>query len=215
MNPVVFMLQIGSAVAITFSNEDISGTPITTLNVESTGAYNVICGGIPLKNGMIGKDYTHLFVFDGTNWRLINPVPGTGIPPIVIGPGKPPEDPADNDPSTPSTGSVINMMTGYHGITYSGPGATVNAQGETDKIWFTFQYTPRLNDVEFTISQKPNVWAAKMSDGSTVHLHNPVVKSVTRANAVVEFTAYESYSSDSPCILVYLRDTAWFLVTEI
>lgn len=80
--PVFFLRQIGSAVAVTFVNEDKSGHSdenVTTLNVEGTGAAKVIYGGKYMKNSMLGAGYTHLFVFDGTYWQLINPVAGTGL----------------------------------------------------------------------------------------------------------------------------------------
>lgn len=78
--PVFFLRQIGSAVAVTFMNEDKSGhASPTTLNVEGTGAAEILYGGFYMNNGMIGKNHTHLFIFDGTYWRLINPVAGTGL----------------------------------------------------------------------------------------------------------------------------------------
>ncbi|MCM1220775.1 MAG: hypothetical protein NC548_40420 [Lachnospiraceae bacterium] len=91
MNPVVFMRQIGSAISITFSNEDKSGDEITMLDVNGTGAAPIVFAGVHLKNGMIGKNHEHLFIFDGENWRLINVVPGTGVGAgsggITFGPG--------------------------------------------------------------------------------------------------------------------------------
>lgn len=78
--PVFFLRQIGSTVAVTFMNEDRSGhDEPTMLDVQGSGPAEILYGGFYMKNGMIGKDHTHLFVFDGTYWRLINPVAGTGL----------------------------------------------------------------------------------------------------------------------------------------
>jgi hypothetical protein len=205
MDPVVFLLQIGSTVAVTFLNKDLSGAPPTTLTVENSGTYDILCAGLPLKNGMLGQGYTHLFVFDGAYWRLINPVPGTGLPPITIGPG---EEPAPVE-------EIVNMLTGYHGLTYGGPGATINADGETNKIWITFTYGPYQNNVSFTVNNTPDVFGAKMSDGSMIRLRSPVYKSITRSEAVVEFTTPDVYPSDAPCTLVYVLNTAWIKIEEI
>ena len=99
VNPVVFMRQIGTAVAVTFSNEDKSGDKVTMLDVQGSGAAPILFGGITLKNGMLGKNHEHMFIFDGENWRLINPVPGTGLGAgsggIHFGPGG--KDPEDDD----------------------------------------------------------------------------------------------------------------------
>lgn len=78
--PVFFLRQIGSTVAVTFMNEDRSGHKSPTLlNVEGSGAAEILYGGFYMKNGMLGKNHTHVFVFDGTFWRLMNPVAGTGL----------------------------------------------------------------------------------------------------------------------------------------
>ena len=78
--PVFFLRQIGSAVAVSFMNEDRSGHTVpTTLDVQGTGAAEILYGGFYMKNGMLGRNHTHFFVFDGTFWRLINPVMGTGL----------------------------------------------------------------------------------------------------------------------------------------
>ncbi|MCM1215364.1 MAG: hypothetical protein NC548_12700 [Lachnospiraceae bacterium] len=79
VNPVVFMRQIGTMVSVTFSNEDKSGDEVTMLDVQGSGPAQILFGGVPLKNGMLGKNHEHAFVFDGENWRLINCVPGTGV----------------------------------------------------------------------------------------------------------------------------------------
>lgn len=78
--PVFFLRQIGSTVAVTFMNEDRSGhSSPTKLNVEGSGAAEILYGGFYMKNGMLGRNHTHVFVYDGLYWRLINPVAGTGL----------------------------------------------------------------------------------------------------------------------------------------
>ena len=78
--PVFFLRQIGSAVAVSFMNEDRSGHKLpTTLDVQDTGPAEILYGGFYMKNGMLGRNHTHFFVFDGTFWRLMNPVMGTGL----------------------------------------------------------------------------------------------------------------------------------------
>ena len=79
--PVFFLRQIGSCVTVTFTNTDTSGHSdenITMLDVQDTGPAIILYGGAYMTNGMIGRKYTHMFVFDGKYWRLMNPVAGTG-----------------------------------------------------------------------------------------------------------------------------------------
>ena len=128
MDPVVFIRQIGSAVAITFANEDRSGETPTTLNVNDSGAATIIFAGAPVTTGMIGKNHTHLFIFDGEYWKLINPVPGTGIGGpggINIGPGT--SDPEDENPEV-----VINQLSGHSGTTVINPDGISTISQRTD-----------------------------------------------------------------------------------
>lgn len=90
-DPPFLLLQIGSAISVTFRFEDRSGETPTMLNVNGTGWHPVLFGGVPLTDGMLAAYHEHLFVFEGTYFRLINPRPGTGYGTIVLGPGKPAE----------------------------------------------------------------------------------------------------------------------------
>lgn len=103
MDPVVFMRQIGSTVAIKFSNADVSGDDTTTLDVNGTGPAPIIFGGDELTNNMLGRNHVHVFVFDGLNWQLVNPVPGSGMGSgqggLIIGPGR---------PTTPTTHTCVD-----------------------------------------------------------------------------------------------------------
>lgn len=207
MDPVVFIRQIGSTVAVTFDNEDKSGSAnITTLDVNQTGAAEIIFGGEKLTNGMIGKNFTHMFVFDGTYWRLINPVPGTGMGQIIIGPGGKTED------DTPE--EVINKLAGYNGITTQGSGGT-DKDGQVNRVWCTINFSPKATDVEMEFSDAENCWAFKMGDGSFIKADSPTVVSITNSSAVVEFALETWYPSNSPCQLVYRTNKAWYQVKEI
>lgn len=208
-NPVVFIRQIGSAVSITFSNEDRSGSTPTTLDVEGTGAAPILFAGAPLTNGMIGKNHTHLFIFDGDNWRLINPVPGTGIggpDGINIGPGvtKPDDD-------TPTV--IINTQSGHNGFTTQADG-TIDENGQVERVWFTINFTPKSTDVEVTLSDFEDCFSARMGDGVDILLRDAKVVSLTRSNCVVQFTMKEFYPANSPCQLIYRSNKAWINIKE-
>lgn len=207
MDPVVFIRQIGSAVAITFENEDRSGTAaLTTLNVNNTGASVVLFGDVPLKKGMIGGGYTHLFIFDGTNWRLINPVPGTGMPDYSIGPSP------DIDESAALL--VTNKMAGHTGMTMQGSG-TIDENGDVNHAWINVNFSPRSTDVLVTLSESKDAWALKMGDGTQIKATDPVVIETTRTGCVVDFTMEKYYPSNSPCQLVYYTNKAWINISEL
>ena len=70
-----FVLQAGATVAVKFSNAAMSNPGYTrTLNVNSTGAKSIVLEGnttfkyVPWQAGDVV-----LFVYDGTNWQLLNP----------------------------------------------------------------------------------------------------------------------------------------------
>lgn len=211
MDPVVFMRQIGTCVAITFKNEDRSGTTaVTTLNVNDSGAATILFGGRTLKKGMLGKGYTHMFVFDGKYWRLINPVPGTGMPDQDIGPSVDPIDP--DEPDVPEV--VTNKMSGYAGITMQGSGR-MDENGQVERAWITVNFSPRTTDVEVTLSDYDDAWTLKMGDGSQIKINNPTVIDTTRSGCVIEFCMDTFYPSNSPCQLIYRTNKAWLKIAEI
>lgn len=209
MDPVTFIRQIGSTVAITFSFADKSGADVTTLNVEGTGAAPIIFGGFNLYDGMLGKRHTHEFVFDGENWRLINPVPGTGYGPIIFGPSDTldPDDPGWVD--VPE--EVINKPAGYTGFTTPADGPIDN-NGRVQRVWFNINYDSRSMSPTVIISDTPNAFTAKMGDGSIMPLSNPKVISSANAGAVIQFTMSTYYPSDSPCQLIYRTNKATITV---
>jgi len=218
MDPVVFMRQIGTTVAITFANEDRSGELDTTLNVNDTGAAVILFAGAPLTTGMLGKNHTHMFTFDGTYWRLINPVPGTGIggpDGINIGPGKP----ATGDGSDDDTAEmVINQLSGHSGTTVNnsdGVSTVSDENGQVNTVWFNINYTPKSGNVEVTISEVEGAWAARMGDGSYIRLSDPTIIEITNTNAIVQFIMETPYPANSPCQLVYRTNKAWINVKEV
>ncbi|MDR2593008.1 MAG: hypothetical protein LBC59_09465 [Chitinispirillales bacterium] len=78
-----FVLRVGSLVGVDFSaapdNEAAGAYP--TLNVNSTGAKPVYYGGHieagRVLTGMILDGVTHIFMYDGTYWNLLNPAQHT------------------------------------------------------------------------------------------------------------------------------------------
>ena len=207
MDPVVFIRQIGTTVAITFDNEDRSGEVETTLNVQNTGAAKVLFAGAPVVTAMIGKNHTHIFTFDGTNWRLLNPVPGTGIGApdgIKIGP--------NNSDSTRSV--IVNQLSGHTGVT-TDDGKNTRSNGYSKEVLITLNYAIKLGGVEVTISDSDEDWAVKMGDGTLIRAFNPELISVTNTNAVIKFELENEYPSNSPCQLVYRTNKAWINIKEV
>lgn len=214
MDPVVFIRQIGITVAITFDQEDRSGNTVTTLNVNGSGAADIVFAGCKLVDGMIGKNHTHMFVFDGTYWRLLNPVPGTGMAVgdgLTIGPNGPIESVA-----AISEVEEINQLAGHTGITCQGNSGGIDADGKVNRVWITLNYSPKISsevDVEF--SDVEDCFAVKMGDGTLITVNEPTIISVTNSNAIVEFAMSTWYPSNSPCQLVYRTTEAWYKVVEL
>ena len=205
MDPVVFMRQIGTTVAITFTNQDRSGATPTTLNVQGSGDAPIIFAGKPVTTGMIGKKHTHMFVFDGENWRLINPVPGTGLGDITIGPG------AEEDEDE----MVINRLSGHNGVTVVDNSRAVDNNGQVDTVLITISYPVKTGSVNVTVSEQENAWAVRMGDGTLIRANNPEVVDVTNASCVIKFNIETPYPANSPCQLVYRTNKAWINIEEI
>lgn len=201
MDPVVFIRQIGSTVSVLFSKEDRSGSTPTTLNVNDTGEAKILFAGKALTNGMIGTNHEHMFVFDGEYWRLINPVPGTGME-ITIGPSPDEDDPIPK---------VIDKQSGYMGYTLKADGDE-NSDGEVNRVYFTIQYQPLSYDPVVTLSEYEDAFAARMGDGTNVLLNDGKVISTTRSSCVIQFTMAKYYPSNSPCQLIYRLNQAWISV---
>lgn len=66
-----FALVAGGIIAIKFTNANTAAAP--TLNVNSTGAKTIQCGGMAPKPWCITAGMTALFQYDGTYWQLLNP----------------------------------------------------------------------------------------------------------------------------------------------
>lgn len=112
--------------------------------------------------------------------------------------------------------AIINQKTGYYGFTTDGLGGPpIDKNGNVERVIFSIVYPNRVNDIDFTISNGADDWAAMMGDGSIIPIRNPVVLFQNRDNTIVQFSLDKSYPSNSPCILVYRSDTAWFNVKEI
>ena len=201
--PVPFIRQIGSTVSITFNQQDWSGSTDTTLNVNGTGAARIVFGGRSLVNGMIGANHNHTFTFDGTNWRLNNPVPGTGYGTITLGPG----------PSNISR--AYNARAGYDGYTTSGENGSTDKNGNVNYVLFEIPFDTLVENVNVEVSNEPNAFSAAMGDGSIIPLSNPVILSTNKSNAIIKFTMSKSYPSNSPCMLVYNTTQAYINITEI
>lgn len=208
-NPVVFLRQIGATVSILFSQEDRSGSTPTTLNVNETGEAVVLFAGLPMSNGMLGKDHEHMFVWEDENndgegyWRLINPVPGSRNTPIIIGPNPP-------EPDAPT--EVINKQSGIMGFTLKADGSEDEYTGEVDRIWFNMIYDHMLTDPEITFSDESDAFSARMGDGTDIIVKDPIVISSDRDGAVLQFSLNKQYPSNSPCQLIYRTNKAWISV---
>jgi hypothetical protein len=212
MDPVVFIRQIGSTVSLTFDEEDRSGKDNnTTLDVNGTGAAKVIYAGEAVSNYMIGKNFTHVFVFDGTYWRLINPVPGTGLlvnGGLTIGANpNPAEDTSDE--------TVINKLSGYNGVTTQGSGG-ISTSGNVNRAWITINFSQQANDITVDFATNTNCWGLKMGDGTIIPATYSATISTTSTSVVAEFSLGDNwYASNSPCQLVYRTNKAYYTIKEL
>jgi hypothetical protein len=200
-DPVFFLRQIGSTVVITFTEEDRSGSMDTTLDVQGTGAAPIIFAGDPLMDGMLGENHAHMFTFDGENWLLINPVPGTGLGTTTTG-------------GVETEETIIDENTGYNGYTTRGIDGVENEHGEVNRVWFTIIFAPRSVDVEVTLSDKPERFYAMMGNGDFIPLTDPEVLSNTRYSALVQFNMTEFHPFNSPCQLIRHTSNATITITE-
>jgi hypothetical protein len=109
-----------------------------------------------------------------------------------------------------------NTISGHFGFTTKGHGGTPEiGHGNVNRVIFTFPFTMRATDVEFTISKGDTHWAARMGNGQLIALKNPEVLYTNRDGAAVKFTMEAVYPSDSPCLLVYRSPDAWYRVQEV
>lgn len=109
---------------------------------------------------------------------------------------------------------VNNMASGIFAMTVSnGAATTPHADGYVNKLVATLQFPYQVSDVDFEISKGTDDWKVKMGDGSIITLGNPTVLSLNKDNAVVQFTMATTYPSNSPGILLYGANTAYYKVT--
>jgi microcystin-dependent protein len=66
-----FQLSPGARASIVFNSTNTAQNP--TLNVNNTGAYPIRCYNSAIEPGMINSSQIAEFIYDGTNWILLNP----------------------------------------------------------------------------------------------------------------------------------------------
>ena len=111
--------------------------------------------------------------------------------------------------------ALINQRTGYYGFTIDGlDGINSTEHGNVKKCIISIAYQLQMTDVDFSISNGAEDWAAQMGDGTIIPLSNPKVLFQNRDNSIIEFDMDTEYPANSPCILVYRSDTASFNYRE-
>ena len=108
--------------------------------------------------------------------------------------------------------AIIDTITSYYGFTLDGTidSTPIDINGQVTRCIVAIVYPVQVTDVNITISNGENDWAAKMGDGSIIPLFNPEVLYVNRDNAIIQFDMDTAYPSNSPLTLVYHSDTASF-----
>jgi hypothetical protein len=104
---------------------------------------------------------------------------------------------------------------GNFAFTTNNYGATTDENGNTDKLLATFSYPPQAPNIEFYISRDSSHWGVQMGDGTIIKLSNPQVVKTNLDCAVVLFDMNSSYPANSPCILVYMSQNAYFRLNYI
>lgn len=114
------------------------------------------------------------------------------------------DDAVETDEFTPNTASGHWAYTteGYEGGSYD--------HGLVDRLIATIPFPEQEYVVEFKISEDPYHWGVRMGDGSIVRLSDPNVIYLNQNNAVIVFSMETPYPSNSPGILVYMDEEAWY-----
>ena len=73
-----FALQAGARIAVKFQNENLASSLL--LNVESTGAKAVYAHGAAVSSGIFKAGCVYDFVYDGTQYQLLNLNNGDSVP---------------------------------------------------------------------------------------------------------------------------------------
>ena len=184
-----FILKTGVLVVIKFKNANMANN--ARLNVNDSGWRPIIYKDRPVGETMIDANTDHGFIYDGSSWRLVNPA-ATGLE-IFDG-----------------SISGVNQMTGYIGFTTEGFGGDgINFDGQVNRALISIPYKSRKDStVKVTVSNDPDDWALRFGDNSLIPVKDPMVVSVGKSAAVVQFTLTESYPSNTPCTLVIRRKEA-------
>ena len=106
-----------------------------------------------------------------------------------------------------------NVASGNFGFTVDGQNS--DTRGYVNTVIFSFEFPNQRCNVNFEISSDNSHWGARMGDGTVIPLRNPQVLSTNPNTAVVQFTMDTPYPSNSPCILVYRSESAYYRVTPI
>lgn len=194
-----FRLLIGATVIIKFNETNLAKN--ARMNVDNTGMLPIVYQDHPVDPYMIEAGLDHMFVYDGGNWRIINPsLSGSEI----------------FGGSDQAGGFTVaaNQMTGYLGYTTEGfGGAGITADGEVNRALITIPFRAKKDgNPKITISNGIDDWAVRMGDNTLVEVQDPVVIYANKASAVVQFTMKSKYPSNSPCSLVIRRPEAFIKI---
>ena len=194
-----FRLLIGATVIIKFNETNLAKN--ARMNVDNTGMLPIVYQDHPVDPYMIEAGMDHMFVYDGGNWRIINPsLSGSEI----------------FGGSDQAGGFTVaaNQMTGYLGYTTEGfGGAGITADGEVNRALITIPFRAKKDgNPKITISNGIDDWAIRMGDNTLIEVQDPVIIHANKASAVVQFTMKSKYPSNSPCSLVIRRPEAFIKV---
>lgn len=194
-----FRLRIGALVVIKFNETNLAEN--ARMNVDGTGMLPIVYQDHPAEPYMIERGIDHLFVYDGSNWRIINPsLSGSEI----------------FGGSNEAGGFKVNpnQITGYLGYTTEGFGGEgITEDGEVNRALISIPFrSKKEGNPQVKISDGVNDWALRMGDNTLVEVQNPTLIYVSKASAVVQFTMKTKYPSNSPCSLVIRRPEAFIKI---
>ena len=193
------LLRVGSIVIVKFNETNIAKN--TRMNVANTGMIPIIYQDRPVEPYMIEHGIDHLFVYDGSSWRIINPsLSGSEI----------------FGGSNEIGGFKVNPnhITGYLGYTTEGFGGQgITEDGEVDRALVSIPFrSKKEGNPRITISNGMDDWALRMGDNTVIPIQDPVVIYSNKISAVVQFSMRSKYPSNSPCALVIRRPEAFIKV---
>lgn len=106
-------------------------------------------------------------------------------------------------------------ITGKFAMTTDAYGAEIDSNGEVKKLIATIYYPYFASNHTFEITKEDGNWSAQMGNRTIIPLKNPTVLAINKDNAVVLFDMEKSYPSNSPCLLLANKESAYFVVTPI